>query len=322
MTINQGPGRTVQSFRNALLFGGANLDIKCCSLDQIAQRTSNPARIRTTLGGVARNVAHNLAMLGIRSQLVSVVGNDLVGEHLLRETTAVGVDTSLIIRTTRPTGLYVTVLDAAGDPIVSISDTEALTELTPILISKFASVMAETDLVVADTNLTTDSLEWLAETSAKISKPIVIDPVSVAKSPRLAGILQRHTPVFLLSPNRDELSALVGRSIASEADLSRAVMELHDAGVQNIIVGLGDHGAYASSNDARKFIESNCAHIIDVTGAGDAALAAALWALGTGRDIIDSAKIGQAAASLTIATWETVSPEIRTKRLLELAQHE
>lgn len=194
MTSEAGP----VSFANAVLFGGANLDIKCNALVRATAGTSNPGRITTTAGGVARNIAHNLAMLGIRTRLVSVVGADEAGERVLRDSLAAGVDISSVLRSNFPTGHYVTVVDDTGKLIISVSDTEAITELTPARIKELGSLIGHADIVVADTNLAPKSLQQLAEIAAANSIPIAIDPVSVAKASRLAGLLGHRVPIFLL----------------------------------------------------------------------------------------------------------------------------
>ena len=69
-------------------------------------------------GGVARNVAENLARLGVRTQLIAAVGRDAPGEWLLRETAASGVDLRSVVRTGGPTGSYTAVLDDRGELLV------------------------------------------------------------------------------------------------------------------------------------------------------------------------------------------------------------
>jgi len=75
-----------------VVIGGANIDHKSQTLTRPEFGTSNPGRSRTSAGGVGRNVAENLARLGVRTVLVSAIGNDAAGVSLRRETESAGVD--------------------------------------------------------------------------------------------------------------------------------------------------------------------------------------------------------------------------------------
>ena len=77
-----------------LVIGACLMDTKGKPHAGLDPSTSNPANIKTTLGGTARNVAENLARLGAEVKLVSAVGDDLVGQQLLAKTAASGVDTT------------------------------------------------------------------------------------------------------------------------------------------------------------------------------------------------------------------------------------
>ena len=77
--------------------GAANIDVHGKSRAPIVMRDSNPGRLRTSAGGVTRNVLENLARLGVRTRLVSAVGADLYGEMVLRQSAAAGIDISEVL---------------------------------------------------------------------------------------------------------------------------------------------------------------------------------------------------------------------------------
>src|SRR5215510_3688762 len=91
--------------------GGANMDIKGRIAGRTVMGTSNPGTAVLSPGGVARNIAHNLALLGVRAALVSAVGRDALGTQLLAVTAAAGVDISGVLRTADATGSYSATLD-------------------------------------------------------------------------------------------------------------------------------------------------------------------------------------------------------------------
>lgn len=299
-----GRGYVLSTPAAVVVAGGANLDIKCRTAAAAIPGTSNPGSITTAVGGVGRNVAETLARLGVATQLLSVVGEDEAGDRILRETAEAGVDLSLVLRSSGPTGVYTAVLDAGGDLVVAVSAMDAMADLTPARIAARAATLARAALIVADANLPAETLLAVAETAAASGVRCVLEPVSVPKAGRFAAILERRLPVFLITPNRDELAALTGRSLASDADLAAAAEHLHVRGVEHLAVGLGARGAFVSTAGAparRAFVPPMARCAADVTGGGDAALAATVWALLQGHDLTTAARAGQAAAGLAVS---------------------
>ena len=77
--------------------GAANIDVHGKSRVPIVMRDSNPGHLRTSAGGVTRNVLENLARLGVRTKLISAVGADLYGEMVLRSSASAGIDISGVV---------------------------------------------------------------------------------------------------------------------------------------------------------------------------------------------------------------------------------
>jgi pseudouridine kinase len=300
--------------------GGANLDVKARISGRTIAGTSNPGAVTVTAGGVARNIAHNLALLRVPVRLVSAVGRDVAGDRLLAETKAAGVDVRAILRTDAPTSMYSAVLDAQGELMVAVAAMAALDRLTPARLARHKRTIADARLVIADCNLPRVSLAWLIDLAAAQGKPLALEAVSAPKAERLQPILSQRRPVFALFCNRQELAALVRRPVNRPSGLAAAADVLHGWGVRHVCVNLGRAGVFASQRDgtrtARHRVPAVPARMIDVTGAGDAAVAGTIYGFLRGCDAIRSARYGQAAAALTVASDRTVSPRL-SRRALE-----
>jgi pseudouridine kinase len=103
--------------------------------------------------------------------------------------------------------------------------------------------------------------------------------------------------------------------------ISRAARRLHDVGVQNVWVRRGTKGSLLSSLGERGRVTvvtlaAPPVTPVDVTGAGDAMTAAFVHALMRGDGPVDAARFGQMAAALTVASPETVRPDL-TPRLID-----
>ena len=306
-----GRGYVLKPAGQVIVIGGANMDFKCQARAPMVLRTSNPGRMAATVGGVACNIARNLARLGVPTALFTVVGQDEFGERILREARAAGIDTSMTLMSAKPTGTYVALLDRDGDLAAAISAMDAMEELTAQRIGARAAALARARMVAADCNMEPAALMRLAELCAGAKVPLAIDAVSTRKAERLRALLKHKLPVHLLALNRDEAAVLVGGKVRSDADLKRAAGILHRMNVKHVLIGLSDRGTYASSADAAGTLVRPFPVVLnDVTGGGDAALAGALCGLLDQQPLAVAARWGQAAAALTVSVPETVSPSL------------
>lgn len=314
-----GRGYLLGEAPGVVVVGGANVDVKARSAAAVTPRTSNPGQASMTPGGVGRNVAENLARLGTRTHLVSVVGRDPAGESLLAQTAAAGVLVEHVARTDVDTGMYTAVLDPDGELVVAVSSMAATQQLGPEQVGRARDLIAAAGLVVVDGNLRLDTLEHTLDLAATAQVRTVLEPVSVAKAAALSACLTTGRPVFAITPNRDELSALTGLPTRTHRQLTGAARALHDRGVEVAWVRLGRKGSLLSRAGADPVtIPAVPTEVADVTGAGDSALAAFCHALLAGEPPVAAARFGHAAASLTIASTHTVRPDL-TERLVRSA---
>jgi pseudouridine kinase len=285
-----------------IVIGGMNVDIKAKVTRAPIAGTSNPGTISFTPGGVARNIAHNLGSLGVNVALISVAGNDPPGEMALAASRAAGVDLSMVLRTATPTGSYVAMLDERGELSSAVNDMRILEELTSAHVQQYVAALERAKFVVVDCNVQADLMAFLA---LKFSDKLVVEPVSVAKSEKLKALLDRYE-VFFATPNRDQLVAMT-----DNGDVEAACRDLHERGLQNLVVHLGAAGSLVSTAaGVRQLAVDGNTCVTDVTGAGDAAVAGLLYGLSQGFDIPTAAEFGQAAASLKVHSNLSIAAEL------------
>lgn len=284
----------------AVVIGGANVDVKARSTARAVPTTSNPGTTTLTPGGVGRNVAENLARLGTPVHLVSAVGRDDPGDRLLAETAAAGVGVATVRRSAEPTGSYTAVLDVDGELLVAVADMAATESITPLDVHAAAPLLAQAAMLVLDGNLPAESVRTALALARDAEVPVALDPVSVPKAERLEPVLSSGAGLLLLTPNAAELAALGG-----------SVERLHALGVEHVWVRRGAAGSVLSSRGAGTLrLPAVPGPVVDVTGAGDAMLAAFCHGVLTGRSPLEAARLGQAAAALTVAVPHTVRPDL------------
>lgn len=316
-----GRGYLLADQPGVVVVGGANMDIKARSAASAVPATSNPGRAAMSPGGVGRNVAENLARLGTRVHLVAAVGRDALGDTLVRETGDAGVHLDHIHRTETPTGTYTAILDHDGELVIAVSDMAATAELGPVQVDAARDVISAAGLLVLDGNLSGETLSYARNLGAAAGVRTIIEPVSVPKAMALSNLPDMFDPahpVYLVTPNRDEVTAMTGLPAGTKAELRAAADHLHERGVSYVWIRLGRTGSLLSGPDGATTIPAVHADVVDVTGAGDSLLGAFCHALLGGADPADAARFGHAAAALTIASEHTVRPDL-TPRLVSSA---
>jgi len=339
-------------FNGVVVIGGANIDLRGRPEGAMLERhTSNPGRINVGSGGVGRNIAHTLALLNVPVTLLSAVGDDGEGIRILEETGKAGVRMrQMIISGEHPTGIYLAILDENGEMEVAVSDMQILEEITVEYLRSKVYLIKESKIVVMDTNIPEESIEYVVDLCNKVGVPILVEPVSVEKARKLRKVLDgrergsegesrsEKRTIDYVTPGRDELESILGAGTERERDddegtdidLVKAVEELRCKGAKNVIVTLGDRGIYISDNggsegrkdDWNKFIAPYRGDVVDVTGAGDALVAGLVYGIYKGYSLEVAARFGLGAAALTISTKEAVRRDLREGLLISRIEEE
>ncbi|KRE62040.1 PfkB family carbohydrate kinase [Nostocoides sp. Soil756] len=305
---------------SVLVVGGAVLDLKVRTRTPPVLATSNPGTATSAVGGVGRNIAENLARLGTPTALVAAVGRDAAADTVLGRTTEAGVDCRHVVLSRHPTGTYTALLDHAGDLHLAVADMRATDELTVGDLAVVPSLLSGAGALVVDCNLHVDVIRWLLTTAAAAGVPTVLEPVSVAKATEAAPALDGSVPLHTVTPNVDELAALVGGPVADTVDdIVRAAGLLHARGVERVWVRRGTRGSLLSvdagvgGDDAGRrvvLVAAPAVDVADVTGAGDAMTAGYVHAVLRGEGVVEAARTGQVLAGLTCASPDTVRPDL------------
>ena len=287
------------------VIGGINLDISGTADSKILLGDSNPGEVRTTLGGVGRNIAECLARLGARVTLLTCLGDDSHTPFIRRHCAEAGIDLadSPVIPGSR-TNTYLCINDVDGDVFAAVADMGLCDRITPAFAAERLERLNASDLVVADANLPADTLTWLGE---YVRAPIAADPVSVKKAERLRGCLPH---LAMLKPNRPEAELLSGRPIRGVDGLERAAEALRGEGVERVFISLGAGGVYFDDGARRGIQPCLPGAVKNTNGCGDAFLAGACIAALRGLPVKEQALWGQAASSINAESERGVSPEL------------
>lgn len=286
-----------------VVIGGANIDIGGLSFSPLIMGDSNPGEIRTALGGVGRNIAHNLALLGANVRLITVLGGDHGAADIEASCASLGIDLSDALRVPQAaTSTYLFISDPDGNMALAMNDMTIYNYLTPAFLAEKLSMLNRAALVILDANIPQECIEFVAH---RCTAPIYVDPVSASKAVKCAGSLGYfHT----LKPNRLEAELLSGVSITDEACLEQAADALLKSGLSRVFISLGADGVYAASRTQRLRLPVVPSRSVNATGCGDAFTAALACAALDGCDLEASARFGLAAAAIAAESAETINP--------------
>jgi pseudouridine kinase len=301
--------------RPVTCIGAANLDRKLRSLAGIALHTSNPASQSESFGGVARNIAENLARLGTAVALLTATGKDSSGAALLAHAQSLGIDTGGTLQLEGvASGTYTAVLDQDGEMVVALADMALYDRLDPAFVDSRQAQLAASALVVADLNLPLATVDALLAQARRSEVPLVLVAVS---EPKMARLPRDLDGVRLLILNRGELAALAGRELAGDTGLDAAVAEVRARGVRDLVVTRGADGVLFTRGDDIVRLHADGTEVVDVTGAGDAFAAAVCWSLlQDGDDLELACRRGLKLSALTLGVAQTVHPRLGPDTLM------
>ena len=307
-----GKGYIVTRSPYVTVVGGMNMDIGGRPYKKLVAKDSNPGAVRMSPGGVGRNIAHNMSLLGLDVRLLTAFGDDVYAQKLAAVCGELGIDISQSpVIPGGHTSTYLFVNDESGDMQLAVSDMDIYDHLTPQVLQSRRQLLDGSQVVVLDTNLPAETVAWVAK---NCRAPIFADPVSSAKAEKLRPVLGRlHT----LKPNRIEAELLSGVAISDDASLRRAADALLETGLHRVFISLGADGVFAADRSGQVLhLPAPEGNIVSTTGCGDSFMAALAWAYLQGSDLERSARAGLAASTITMASADTINPAMSEEALL------
>ena len=302
----------MQTALRCAVVGAANIDIGGFPQGRIALQDSNPGRVMLSAGGVGRNIACNLARLGIETHLIAPLGTDAFAGIVRADCARSGVDTGLCFTFSgAASSAYLFIADFNGDMQLAVNDMDICLRMTPEALSDRIDALNAMDAVVLDANLPEASIDYL---SKRLRVPLYADAVSAVKANKLLPALPR---LHAIKPNALEAEALTGLPVHDRPTAEAAARRLVAMGAENACITLGERGVCCANVQEVRFLAGTPVQMINATGAGDAFTAALVWARLKGMDLFDAARAGMAAAALTVESAETVNPGMSEALLTE-----
>ena len=297
------------------VFGAANVDITGFPDGKLVYKDANIGSMKTTAGGVGRNIAENLKHLDFEVELISVFGDDPLSNFLIKDCQNKGlkIARSLFLKNMLAS-TFIAILDHQNDLAVGISAMQLYDDLEDSWFISNLPHQIDAEYIILETNLSSKILQKIVEKYP--DKKFVLDTVSGKKALRAKAILKH---LHLLKTNLLEAEMMSGIKVKNDKDLEKLVSYFISQGVDKVFITLGKQGVIYGTKD---FIEQQKpvkAEVKNTIGAGDSFVAGLVYADILHKSIKDMATYGMRMAALTVSHTEAVNPEVH-KLVLRQAQ--
>ncbi|MFZ4705273.1 MAG: PfkB family carbohydrate kinase [Bacteroidales bacterium] len=285
-----------------LVIGAQNIDIFAHAGSQCTMNDSNSAKIYMAFGGVACNIVTNIALLGNKVSFLTVFGDDTFSALAKKNLLDLNIDLheSLEVKN-ESNSIYMAVMDKDNDLLIGLNDMEITDRLNIGFFKEKADFIAGFDLLVLDTNLRQDALEYLLKTYKK--KQLIMDSVSAEKVVKLKGLLDCIT---LLKLNLKELKAL-----SDKATVDQRIDDLLSQGLAKVLVtNSGNEIIYKSKDEHIKTMPPEAAEIVNSSGAGDAFLGGFIHGIMNEKSLAQCLEIAKKTAFLTLQSSSSTNRNI------------
>jgi len=250
---------------------------------------------KMTPGGKGANQAVAAARLGADVYMIGMVGNDVIGDELIKNFERNRVNVDYVKRAETHSGVALIFVDSEGNNVIAVApgadyhlSKEDVDEALEDLRDRIGVLLLQLEIPV-------EVVEYAIRRFSEEGIRIILNPAPYHELSREA--LSR---VFVATPNEIELELMSGVRIASDEDLMRAGRKaIEDLGIGNLVVTLGERGAMIIARDRHELIPAFRVKPVDTTGAGDAFNGALAVALVRGEALESAARYANAVAALS-----------------------
>jgi pseudouridine kinase len=297
-----------------ICIGAALVDELFHATDEMLLGTTNDATVTKTAGGVSRNIAHQLALLDVPVQLITVVGKDSDGDWLKQVCTAAGVQLDATITKDGLSGKYTGVLNVDGSLFTAFLTNAANHLITPEHLSKHIDLLRTASYLLADANISVSTAEWVLTFSKETGIPFVLEPVSVPPARKFKTV-DLHG-LHLITPNEDELPVICSeKAFFTQQQVEELLVQ---RGIQNIWLHNGKHGSALYNKEKSITLHAPTIEVVDCTGAGDGSLSGYLLGRHLGKGDIDCLKLAHTLSAEILQVNGAIATHLTQQKLLQL----
>jgi ribokinase len=246
-------------------------------------------------GGKGANQAVAAARLGGKVTFIAKRGNDLFGNQAIGLFMREGIETKYVVKDMElPSGVALITVDSSGENSIVVapgSNGNLKEEDIPSKIfesKKYEILMLQLEIPMS-------TVEYSALKASENGMKVILNP---APACNLSDALLHNT--WLITPNETEAGMISGTSITDIPSAERASVIIQERGVKNVIITLGETGAYVKSENYWGLIPGIKVDPVDTTAAGDVFNGALAVAVSEGKDLYEAVIFANKAAAISV----------------------
>jgi len=299
-----------------VVIGATFVDIKGFPYDQYIPTGRNAGNIEYIHGGVARNVAEDIANVELRPTFVSIVDDTPLGASVVQKLQNHKVNTDYIMTIPDGMGTWLAVFDNNGDVAGSISKRPNMLPLVDLMNEKGDEIFSQVDSVVLECDLDKSLVKKTIELAKKHGKKLfaLVSNMSLAVERR---DLLKQFDCFICNKQEAGMFFIDDYMDKSREEMCAILAEkVVQAQIPAMIVTLGGDGAvFANMRGESGHCPAIEVQVKDTTGAGDAFCAGVSIGLTYGKTLAQAVDIGSQLAASVITSSENVCPRFLPKEL-------
>ena len=292
-----------------VVIGDVFIDIKGYSLSPYIPQGRNAGTVIQIHGGVARNVAENIANIELKPTFISAVDDNAMGDDVIQKLKRHKVETKYMKKVKDGMGTWLAVFDHEGDVVASISKRPDHKPIEQILDEHGDEIFKDADSIAIEIDTDKEIVKKTFMYAEKYHKEVyaLVSNMTIAVERR---DFIRRTACFVC--NQQEAGILFSEDYEGKTPAELETVLSHHvqaAALPGIVVTMGEQGAvYATLDGERGWCPAKRVDVKDTTGAGDAFFAGVTMGLTYGKTLAESCTIGARLAASVICTSENVCP--------------
>ena len=276
----------------------------------------NAGRVEIVHGGVGRNVAEDIANVGIPPRFVSMVDNTAQGAEVLRNLQGRRVDTKYVSVVPDGMGIWLAVMDHTGDVVGSISKWPKMDAMLKQLEEQGDKIFEDATSLVIEIDIDQEVAEAACRFAEKHGVPVYALVANMSIALQRRDLIQK-TSCFICNQQEAGIFFMADFSELGLAEMAEELQRrIQAAGLQAMVVTMGALGAVWAEADGQYGVcPAVPVQVCDTSGAGDAFCAGVSVGLSYGKSLQEACEIGSRLASATITVPESVCPCFRPQEL-------
>lgn len=298
--------------KKALVIGSLNMDmtVKVEELPKLGE-TIFGNNFYESCGGKGANQAVAVSKLGMKTEMIGMVGKDSQGEKLIQNLNKYGIISDNVIKSDELTGRAIITVDKKGDNNIIVIPGSNF-KITKEHIQAKQDVIASSDVVILQNEIPSETVEFSLLKAKELGKITIFNPAPARK---LSGEVFKNTDYLIL--NETEMEEIFEIKFNDEEYTEKISIKKKEYGIKNIILTLGDKGSilFSEDNNIKKY-DVYKVKAVDTTAAGDSFIGAFTMKICESGNSDEAIKYATAVSAIVV-TRQGAQDSIPTREEIE-----